>query len=147
MTTPFDRLTSRFLESVARTLGLLLPSGAIGVGVYYFNQDLTFQEHLMVLGIIATLIFSLVGYSVFHPALYKRFGKISLFIFVTWTLIVTVARVASFFDLINSDEARYVNTVTALIASLFLSYIALWRPWLGGLIRYLFTESEDESKE
>ncbi len=131
-------MTKSFLEGVIRGFGLLLAPGLMMTAIWYRQQHLTSTQNLMVLGIISLLFFCVIGYSVFHRLLWHRFGRATLFCFVTWALVVAIGRIYDFFFYISSDTIRAVNTISALFFTLNLCFFVWLRPWAITIIKYLY---------
>lgn len=128
------------LDGIMRGIGLTLPGIAISLAILYRQQEFPITYQLMIAGIISLLLFSVVGYSIFHASLYAKFGRLALFLFVTWALIVAIGRILNTFDFITTTDQRTINTIASIIFSLILSYIAWWRPVLISIMNYLFPE-------
>jgi len=129
---------SSFADGIVRGAGIALPGILIAGAVFYRNQHLAPVDQVMVIGVVALLLFAMVGYATFHKSLYPRFGRLSLFCFVTWALLVTLFRVANIFDLIDTNMQRLLNTAFAVLFAGVLSYVSWWHPALVSVLGYLF---------
>lgn len=137
---------SKILAGALHGIGLMLPGTLIALAVLYRKQGLTSAEHLMVIGIISLLVFSVVGYGVLHHKLYPRFGRLNSVCFISWTFTLALTRAAFLFELITTDQQRLVNTVTALLFAFILVYIILLRTILKETISYLFPTGGEKTQ-
>lgn len=136
---PPRRPLATFLEGVLRGSGMLLPGLLIAFGVWYQQQDLTQAENVLIVSIVSLLFFCVVGYSVFHRLLWYRFGRVTLFFFVTWTFTVACTRALVLIDpSTTSERIRLINTLTALFFTLNLVFFVWLRPWLIVVLMYLY---------
>ena len=135
----FREASSKVFSGMLYGAGLLLPSALIALYGLYFRYLGTAEERVSILSIAGLSLFCLLGYLVFRRALFPRFGRITLFMFVSWTLFVLGNRVALFLEAIDSETVRLYNTIAALFFSIVLAYLIWGWQLLGRIYSYFFT--------